>query len=164
MKMKYEVLLTLVLMFLSGAVVADAGHEKMSNGHQSGSMSPGHWMAPEKEAERPNPVRADGASLARGKKLFQANCASCHGPTGRGDGPAGAALNPKPVDLAAMAGQHPDGDYAWKIAEGRGAMPAWKAVLSEKQIWDVVNYLQQGLTRPDNGSHMHGPGDHHHGK
>ncbi|AFN73284.1 Cytochrome c subfamily, putative [Melioribacter roseus P3M-2] len=34
--------------------------------------------------------------LAHGKELYDANCQSCHGSEGRGDGPAGAALNPKP--------------------------------------------------------------------
>ncbi|MCR4301060.1 MAG: cytochrome c, partial [Sulfuricaulis sp.] len=139
----------LVMMSFSGAVIADAGHEKMSGDQHMGTMPPGHWMAPEKEAKRLNPVPADKASRARGKKLYKTNCVSCHGPAGRGDGPAGrgdgpagAALNPKPADLATMAGQHPDGDFAWKIAEGRGAMPAWESVLNEKQIWDVVNYVQ----------------------
>jgi mono/diheme cytochrome c family protein len=34
--------------------------------------------------------------IAHGKQLFAQNCAMCHGPTGHGDGPAGASLNPKP--------------------------------------------------------------------
>lgn len=34
--------------------------------------------------------------IAKGKNLFAVNCASCHGPSGLGDGPAAAALNPKP--------------------------------------------------------------------
>jgi mono/diheme cytochrome c family protein len=34
--------------------------------------------------------------LARGKQLFAQNCAMCHGTEGKGDGPAGASLNPKP--------------------------------------------------------------------
>ncbi len=42
---------------------------------------------------------------------------------------AGVALNPKPADLTALAGQHPDGDFAWKIANGRGPMPAWERSL-----------------------------------
>lgn len=88
-------------------------------------------------------MTADAASRARGRKLFQAHCAACHGMHGRGDGPAAAALDPKPTDLAAMANHHSDGDYAWKVANGRGAMPAWKGTLTEKQIWDVVNYIQQ---------------------
>lgn len=34
--------------------------------------------------------------IAKGKELFNTNCASCHGETGQGNGPAGAALNPPP--------------------------------------------------------------------
>jgi mono/diheme cytochrome c family protein len=56
---------------------------------------------------------ADAASLARGKDIFEANCASCHGVSGKGDGPAAQALNPKPADLATMAPQHSPGDLAW---------------------------------------------------
>ncbi len=104
-----------------------------------------HWMAPPEAARRPNPVKADKASLERGRKLFEANCASCHGAQGRGDGPAGQALKPRPADLVQMGSGHSDGDFAWKIAEGRGPMPAWKATLSESQIWDLVNYVKRGL-------------------
>ena len=37
--------------------------------------------------------------LARGATLYQAQCAACHGSTGHGDGPAGRALSPPPVDF-----------------------------------------------------------------
>lgn len=45
-------------------------------------------------------VSAD--DLARGKELFNGTgaCATCHGPLGAGDGPAAAALNPKPANMA----------------------------------------------------------------
>ena len=162
MKIKRSVLLLLVVMCFPGAVMADADREKMGSDHHMGAMPPGHWMAPAEAARRGNPVPADNASRERGRKLFEANCASCHGLTGRGNGPIAARLETLPADLAVMAGQHPDGDFAWKIAEGRGAMPAWKAILSEKQIWDVVNYLQKGLPRPGHEPHMHRPGEHGH--
>lgn len=42
--------------------------------------------------------------VARGKDLFQANCSSCHGDAGRGDGPAGQLLNPKPRNFHQTAG------------------------------------------------------------
>lgn len=37
---------------------------------------------------------------AKGKPVFETNCASCHGTSGKGDGPVGAALNPKPRDFS----------------------------------------------------------------
>lgn len=101
-----------------------------------------HWTAPLEAAKRKNPVSADAASTERGGKLFEKHCVVCHGPEGRGDGPAGAALKPKPSNLDEMAGQHPEGDLAWKIENGRGAMPAWKGTLNESQIWDIVNFLK----------------------
>lgn len=44
------------------------------------------------------------AMINKGKTLFQANCSSCHGPNGMGDGPAGAALNPKPRNFHSNVG------------------------------------------------------------
>jgi mono/diheme cytochrome c family protein len=101
-----------------------------------------HWRAPEQAATRRNPVSDSASSIARGGKLFQTHCASCHGRGGRGDGPASRRLDPKPADLKAMAGHHSDGDLAWKIGNGRGAMPAWKGVLTEREIWHLVNYIK----------------------
>src|SRR5688572_5349460 len=48
-------------------------------------------------------------SLARGAEVFQANCASCHGALGKGDGPAAAGLDPRPTNLsdAALRDQSP---------------------------------------------------------
>lgn len=42
--------------------------------------------------------------IAKGKDLYQTNCASCHGTEGRGDGPAGSALNPPPRSFYETAG------------------------------------------------------------
>ena len=40
----------------------------------------------------------DEGLLTRGQEVYTMNCAPCHGPTGKGDGPASATLNPKPRD------------------------------------------------------------------
>ncbi|MGD1968611.1 MAG: cytochrome c [Desulfobacterales bacterium] len=100
------------------------------------------WNAPEKAAQRPNPVPKDAAAIERGQKLYQQFCANCHGKNGQGDGPLAAALNPKPANLAARAGHHTDGDFAWKVANGRGVMPGFKNQLKETQIWELVHYIQ----------------------
>ncbi len=135
--------LTFVVASTSTAVFAEGSHkEGGQGGGHAHSGANAHWMAPEAAAKKTNPVKSDPASIDRGKKTYFQYCASCHGAKAKGDGPASAALNPKPADLTVMAGMHPDGDFAWKIANGRGAMPAWKGTLNEKQIWELVNYIQ----------------------
>ena len=42
--------------------------------------------------------------IAKGQKLFEQTCSSCHGNAGKGDGTAGAALNPKPRDFTDSTG------------------------------------------------------------
>jgi mono/diheme cytochrome c family protein len=152
---------TYVGLFTAGAALGDAGHNHKA-ATTTASAADAHWMAPADAAQRKNPMAADAASIARGRQLYQANCASCHGAGGKGDGPAAAALKPKPADLTAMAGSHPDGDFAWKIANGRGPMPGWKSVLSEAQIWDTVNFIQSLAPRASGHDHAPGHGDHRH--
>ena len=40
---------------------------------------------------------------AKAKKLYEGTCQACHGPQGKGDGPAGMALNPKARNFADTA-------------------------------------------------------------
>lgn len=121
------------------------------------SSSAEHWIAPKEAVKRINPILADKESIERGKNFYQTNCAICHGKSAQGDGPGGSGLTPKPANLTAMAGQHPDGNFAWKIATGRGAMPAWKSILTENQIWDIVNFIQSLATadKKEKGMPMH---------
>lgn len=42
--------------------------------------------------------------IAKGKGLFETTCSPCHGPDGKGDGPAGANLNPKPRNFHELSG------------------------------------------------------------
>jgi mono/diheme cytochrome c family protein len=46
------------------------------------------------------PAAALAGDAAAGKTTFQMFCATCHGQTGKGDGPVGAVLNPPPRDLS----------------------------------------------------------------
>jgi mono/diheme cytochrome c family protein len=69
------------------------------------------------------PGGVPAASLERGRTLYKANCAACHGDQGHGDGPAAAAFNPKPrnhADAAAMS-QLTDEDIA-KVIQFGGAI------------------------------------------
>ena len=128
----------------SNHLLADEGHKHGNAGNSAGTMGQMgmHWMVPPEAVLRKNPILRNDASIERGKAVFKNYCISCHGPEGKGDGPAAKPLNPKPANLVMMSGMHPDGDFFWKISNGRDPMPAWKDILNENQIWDAVNYIQ----------------------
>ena len=102
------------------------------------------WRAPPSLANRPNPVAGNANATALGEKLYVANCLTCHGPTGHGDGPGAVALEKKPANLGARIREtgEKDGELFWKISEGRAPMITWKASLSETQRWELVNYIR----------------------
>jgi len=127
MKTKAAVALT---MLIAGAAVATAGSCD--------------WKAPPTAVNRPNPVPSNANTIALGQKLFAANCQTCHGESGKGDGPGGAALEKKPADLGACikSNNETDGSLFWKISEGRSPMVSWKGALSETQRWELVNYIK----------------------
>jgi len=100
------------------------------------------WVAPASEKAKKNPLPADKKVVEQGEKVAKVNCVSCHGPKGKGDGPAAVALNPKPADWTSKKVQEePDGEIFWKITTGRGAMPSWRH-LSENDRWAAVRYIR----------------------
>ncbi len=102
------------------------------------------WRAPASAANRPNPLAGNANATALGEKLYLANCFTCHGAEGKGDGPGAAALEKKPENLGQRIKStgEKDGELFWKISEGRAPMVTWKASLSETQRWELVNYLR----------------------
>ncbi len=91
-----------------------------------------------------NPVTADPVSIARGKEFFSIDCALCHGPEGKGNGPIATYLQNKPADLTSTAIQAlSDGAIFITISSGvPGKMPALNENLSVRERWDVVNYVR----------------------
>jgi len=91
-----------------------------------------------------------------GKAMYDANCVGCHGATGKGDGAAAAALNPKPQD-------HTDGKamnaltdkYLFDIIRQGGKavqkapiMPAANKKLTDQDISDMVAYIRSLANPP----------------
>lgn len=73
-------------------------------------------------------ARADAAAEA--KEIFSTRCSTCHGPQGKGDGPAGAALNPKPRNLGDAAWQKSvTDDHIEKIIVGGGTAVGKSAMM-----------------------------------
>jgi cytochrome c oxidase cbb3-type subunit 3 len=97
------------------------------------------WAAP--LAAQPSPVSAH----ERGRALYERHCAVCHGTDGRADTPVGRLLKPRPRNFAdpiEMARVTVDRIYR-AIKEGRPgtAMAAWKQLLTEMEIGDVIDYI-----------------------
>jgi mono/diheme cytochrome c family protein len=101
------------------------------------------WVAPATAQAVTNPVTPDASTLKDAKVLYMTNCAPCHGDKGKGDGPAAAALNPKPADhTSAALKNESDGSLFWKISEGRSPMPTYKTTFTPAQRWELVNYIR----------------------
>ena len=128
------------------------GHGQGMGGPPPGRGPDNPWRTfhqqpvPAEYANLTNPVPADEESIARGEALYQAQCAVCHGPTGLGDGDAGVNLDPPPAPVARTAQMMSDGYLYWRIHDGGfalgSAMPAYGTILSENDIWDIINFLR----------------------
>jgi mono/diheme cytochrome c family protein len=105
-------------------------------------------MAVQTEAASPdrlrNPITMDADAYARARVLYQQNCFQCHGIAGRGDGPVGRALNPRPADLKLHVTQHSEGQIYDYVSNGfpGSAMPAFKDTLSSDDRWRLVGFIK----------------------
>ncbi len=77
-------------------------------------------------------------------ELYSRNCAPCHGKGGKGDGPAAAALTPPPTDLTdpGTLGQLSDEQLLEVIAQGKGSMPRFDAMLEPEQLRAITEYVR----------------------
>ena len=100
------------------------------------------WMAPPEAAKKNNPVAASQDSVDRGKDVYLMSCASCHGEKLEGLEAEAVGLATNTPDLKKRLKTHSDGDFFWKIQNGKGDMPSFQEDLSETQIWDVINYIR----------------------
>ena len=93
--------------------------------------------------ESQNPIQPTEANLAAGIKVYQANCASCHGDVAHPHGPLAEALYPRAPQFAEDAPDMPENQNYYIIAHGirLSGMPAWKQVLSDQEMWQVTTLL-----------------------
>ena len=121
---------------------------RSGGGHQPRALLAGlvwaqtPWTAPGPEKSKKSPIPSSPKVVQQGQKVAQVNCVSCHGKSGKGDGAAAVALNPKPADWTSKKVQEEsDGEIFWKITTGRGAMPSWRH-LPESDRWALVQYIR----------------------
>jgi cytochrome c553 len=93
-----------------------------------------------------NPVPQTAESVAAGAAVFAKQCASCHGAAGKGDGAMAAKLKSKPSDLTDAEWTHgpTDGEIFTVIRDGApsAGMKAFRGALTDRQMWDLVNYVR----------------------
>jgi mono/diheme cytochrome c family protein len=89
------------------------------------------------------------ATAALGKKTYLEYCAVCHGPDGRGMGPAASALKTPPADLSTLARKH-DGKFPDEYVSGilRFGKPIAAHGSADMPVWGPI------FGRRDNGSEV----------
>lgn len=132
--------------FMNAMMVGCGGSQSSSTENQTSSGTGTGTETP--------PAPTGGTPVvASGAEIYAQRCALCHGAEGKGDGPASAGLNPKPRN-------HTDGSYMnaqtdeqllTVIREGKGAMPAWKSVMSEEEIHAVLKHVRTLAVPPYKG-------------
>jgi mono/diheme cytochrome c family protein len=139
------VLAVLLLLDVGRSVYARLGHAAPAELWQP---------APEVYADLAWPPGSDvPAAAPPGRRLYVRWCATCHGPDGRGNGPAAPSLVPRPRDLtrglfkykSTPAAEPPtEDDLARVVADGlqASAMPYFRDLLTADEIREVVRYVQ----------------------
>ena len=95
------------------------------------------------ESELQNPIAPTPEVVARGRSLFEINCALCHGQTSAERGPVGKKLVPPPpgLDHDMLEGLS-DSTIFKAITFGFGRMPVFKDKLLPDERWSLVNFLR----------------------
>ena len=93
-----------------------------------------------------NPLEQSAAVAAQGKDAFGDYCIVCHGLDGQNTGvPFAASMSPPVPSLASSNVQrYTDGQLKWIIENGiaPSGMPASRGILSDDEMWSIVEYLR----------------------
>lgn len=104
-----------------------------------------------------NPLSNGPEVIEQGKSVYngKGGCVTCHGIDGDGNGPAAASMNPSPRNFQhhGFWRHRTEGEVFWAIKYGSPgtAMIAFGSVLSDQEIWAIIQYEQTFAG-------MHGPG------
>jgi mono/diheme cytochrome c family protein len=146
-------IVTVILVLALGLVFALMGFVSMRADNPPSKLETtiaGHSMDASVARAAPkvtNPVAADEANLAAGARLYRDHCTLCHGDPVNAKAPLADSLNPPAPQFMKDMADMPENQNFYILQHGIRwtAMPGWKSVLSEQQIWQLVTFL----------SHMH---------
>jgi mono/diheme cytochrome c family protein len=118
------------------------------------------WTAPAEERARTSPVPDSPEAVAKGRALFQRHCTACHGPKGKGDGPA--STEARDLTDPAVQDRLTDGEIFWKVGTGRKkhgetVMPAFARQIGTEDRWKLVRYVRSLRASPATPASPLGP-------
>lgn len=93
-----------------------------------------------------NPIAPTTENIADGREHFEHHCGVCHGLDGEATGvPFADRMSPPIPSLSSKDVQgYKDGQLKWIIENGinPSGMPAWKGMLSDDEMWKIVNFIR----------------------
>lgn len=105
--------------------------------------------APAEAKTMANPFPVSDEILLEGERIYQTKgtCFTCHGTSGRGDGPAGLELNPRPRNFTnpRFHELRTDGELFWVIRNGSPGTRMFSyspSVITEDEAWKVIHYIR----------------------
>ena len=105
------------------------------------------------DRQPPSGLLNDPEQIQQGRQLFMAKCADCHGKPDEGRSQRADSFQPPAPDFTEAEYRRTDPAYLfWRIAAGKtvepyrsqgSVMPAWGPHFSDREIWQLVAYLQK---------------------
>jgi mono/diheme cytochrome c family protein len=149
-------IITLVLILALGLVFVEMGFVNMRADNPPSNLETtlaGHAMDASVARAAPklvNPIAADETNLLAGARLYRDHCMLCHGDPVNPKSPLADAFNPRAPQFMNNMAEMPDmpeNQNFFILQHGIRwtAMPGWKNILSDQQLWQLVTFL----------SHMH---------
>ncbi len=104
----------------------------------------------EKMVKVPEEPPATKEELEKGREVFMASCAGCHGALGKGDGPQkmqdslGYPLRPRDLTAGVYKGSSSSEDLYDRMVGGipGSPMPSYTGTFTQEQIWQLIHYTQ----------------------
>jgi len=91
-----------------------------------------------------NPIQSTDANLMAGMKIYQANCAVCHGDVRQPESMLADAFYPRAPQFMKDPPDMPENQNFYIIEHGvrLSGMPAWGNILDQQQVWQLTSFLK----------------------
>jgi thiosulfate dehydrogenase len=155
-------IVTMILILALGLLIALMGFVNMRADNPPSKLETtlaGHAMDASVARAAPrlaNPIAADEPNLVAGARLYRQHCTMCHGDPAHPKSTLAESLNPPAPQFTTDMANMPEHQNFYILQHGIRwtAMPGWKNVLSEQQIWQLVTLLSHMHDLPPAAQHV----------